>query len=392
MAEVTSAGLVRTTYAELLSALRVALRDAMDVDFLVDDRTDGGDLTAVFADALDEQEALFEGFAVELDPRQASGSFLEAQAAIRGVERLSAGYSSVVCRVTAPQGTVIETTDYVPNEDGARFFASVETTIGVAGYADITFQAATAGAIEAAAGELDDADGLPDAVTVVTNAAAATPGRLEQTDAELRASMRERSAAIGQSTFDALYTALLEVPGLVEAKIIVNRDYLTDDDGRPPNAVEVVHRGGTAAAVAAAIWAAAGSLGVTFVSTALRYAVTITDAAGGEQEVTAGYAVELTLYADVYLEVGGRWNTDTGPGEVKAAVAAYVEALPIGDDVIQLGEGGGVMGAAADVRGVISVDRVELYQQGETATAEDYPIGTVQKARLDVSRITLHYL
>ena len=75
-----------------------------------------------------------------------------------------------------------------------------------------------------------------------------------ETDAFVRARIRNSLAGRGGGSADALLAAVRAANKVKEAKLYVNNTDTADEKGIPPHSVAVVTRGGNAAAVAQAIW------------------------------------------------------------------------------------------------------------------------------------------
>lgn len=155
-----------------------------------------------------------------------------------------------------------------------------------------------------------------------------TDGTDTETDTALRL-RRIRTIRSGTATEDALYSAIMRVPGVAYASVTSNRALNTDSENRPGKSVECVVEGGTDQAVATAIWKAAPAgiqlWGATFPL--------------GKEPVVIGadllphtvdFSRPVPVYAHVKVTVNERNGEDPTPDNltqaVKDAVVAWGQA------------------------------------------------------------------
>lgn len=88
----------------------------------------------------------------------------------------------------------------------------------------------------------------------VTNPLAASPGRLVETDEELRLRFRNTKLERSSNILDSLYSALLNVDGVQELAIYENDTDITDANGVLPHSFFPVVLGGSSQIIAETIW------------------------------------------------------------------------------------------------------------------------------------------
>lgn len=147
-----------------------------------------------------------------------------------------------------------------------------------------------------------------------------------ETDAEVRARIRNSLAGRSTSVADALLAAVKNARGVKDARVYVNDTDSADADGIPAHSVAVVTRGGNGAAVAEAIWnkkaPGIGTWGSTSKS--------ITDAAGNEHTVSFTPYTDkmIQIYPYITLLAGGDQQAITDA--VAPAITDYVDRLGLG--------------------------------------------------------------
>lgn len=165
----------------------------------------------------------------------------------------------------------------------------------------------------------------------VYNLSAAVPGRLAETDAQLRI-RREQLFGTGNATERAILNALYNrVDGILSASIRSNRTLAVDSDGRPPKSFEVVVQGGSAAQIGQVIWdtepAGIESYG--------NQTVNVTDTQGIVQTVKYTIPVEVWLWIDLrYKKYGDESFPANGETLMREAILEWAATeFTVGKDV-----------------------------------------------------------
>ncbi len=142
--------------------------------------------------------------------------------------------------------------------------------------------------------------------TLAYNQAVGIPGRLAETDAQLRV-RREQVFGSGNATERAILNAIYNrVDGVISASIRSNRSGVTDSDGRPGKSFEVTVQGGTDAQIGQVIWDTQPA-GIESYGNRL---VQITDSQGQGQVVKYTIPEDLWLWLDVRYK---RYNDESFP-------------------------------------------------------------------------------
>lgn len=162
--------------------------------------------------------------------------------------------SQLATKLLASGLTVISTASTVRlvGPGGGSFSVSVTPSIivskvGSLGY----FESVDAGAFDIPAGSMTDLVTRTSGLDSVTNDYPGSPGRLRETDAELRLRYVNGVFQLGAGTMPAIRANLLaNIPGVTAAVVIANETNATDSAGRPAHSIECVVKGGLDAAVA----------------------------------------------------------------------------------------------------------------------------------------------
>ena len=150
-----------------------------------------------------------------------------------------------------------------------------------------------------------------------------------ETDAEVRARIRNSLAGRGTSVADALLAAVRNARGVKDARLYINETDTTDSIGIPPHSIAVVTRSGNSAAIAQAIFDKKPPGIGTWGSTSR----TVTDSAGNEHTISyTPYADKMIqIYPYITLLAGGDQQAITDA--VVPAIVDYVDKLGLGNSL-----------------------------------------------------------
>ena len=144
-----------------------------------------------------------------------------------------------------------------------------------------------------------------------------------ETDASVRARIRNALAGKGAGSADALLAAVKNARSVKDAKLYINETDTTDSNGIPPHSIAVVTRGGNAQAVAQAIWdKKAPGIGT--------YGSTTADALDAEGNA---HPVSFTRYADkivfvyLFIRVLAGGDQERIRNAVVPAITGYIDSL-----------------------------------------------------------------
>jgi len=331
----TEAGWRTPTWAELRRDVASYVRARLGESIRTDRESVVGKLVDVGAYIA---RGVYEGIGAiqtQLDPSQATGTYLDAQAQLFGTARLAAAASYVDLTITAPEGTVIPAGTQVrlTSGDGTPWTSSAAATVGTGDTeVDVRFTCSVTGPREAAAASewefVGTFTGWED-VTDLDNAADAAVGRSLETDAALRT--RLLSTQVPGPTTAGIRAGILAVTGVTNCSVTANRTELTVDT-IPPGAFEAVVWPESASledGIAEALWTYSPATGPGSFGSVTR---TVTDSEGAEVDVSWTWGTSVAI--DV---IAGVTRTAAAPSDwsaqVDAALDAYLASLSPGDDV-----------------------------------------------------------
>jgi len=240
MAELNSNGLITRTYEEHLQRVKdkiLAIEPAADLR----DESFLGKLAqmqaAMLVEISDELRAAYA--ACDLD--STSGQPLANIGQTVGVSPRLGTHSTAIVSLSGVAGTLIAKGTQVRHTSNATIWTTNnQATIP----ADVGVTCVTRGAQTAGVGELSEIVSPVGGWQSVTNADAAATGDDDESDSELRVSIRTGVSAIGSNQLDSIFGEVAKIKGITHLRVEMNDEKITDSNGLQPNSVIVIAQGG----------------------------------------------------------------------------------------------------------------------------------------------------
>jgi len=190
-------------------------------DFVVDSSTEQGreiDAEVTSRISVARNNALL---ANQINPNMASGVFLDADYALMGGERDGQEQSTVELTLAGVAGTIVLAGSVVEDVNKQLWVSQSDTALPSA----TSFRSVEFGVINAAIGEINTIVSGVLGWETVTNAAAASPGKLEQTDQSTR---RQRKIELGKNSKSNAFSIIAAIHSLEGVSGISYRENFTD--------------------------------------------------------------------------------------------------------------------------------------------------------------------
>lgn len=376
---VDDTGLHVPEYDDIKTTLESAWRGIYGDDVYIEPDSQDGQLIAVFAlallDTYQAMEQIYQGFS----PSTASGETLSRVVKINGIRRQQGTHSTADVTITGTAGTTI-IAGIVGDVAGQSWDLPDTVTIPVGGQITVTATAQEEGEISAQAGEITKIMTPTRGWQTVTNAAAATIGAATETDAALRLRQDYSVALPSAAIFEGIVGAVLGVDGVTKARGYENDTNSIDANGIPAHSISVVAQGGSATDIATAIWLkktpGCGTYGTT--------SEVITDSNGVSTTIYFYRPVMTSIAATITITPEAGYIAATGEA-IKQAVADYINALAIGDDVSIAR----TTAAAITAGPAYDVSSVTIGKAGQPQSASNYVIPFNGLAQCDVSDVSI---
>lgn len=311
-------------YADVLEYLKEAFRGIYGSDIYIEEDSQDGQFLAIVAQAIHDCNTSLADVFNSFSPSKGMGAGLSSNVKLNGIKRKIPTYSTVDQLLVGQVGTVIEN-GYVSDSNGHKWYLPTSVVIPITGQITVTATCATAGAINAAVGDVSIIGTPTRGWQSATNLFVASPGNPVETNAELRRRQAKSTMIPSQTVLDGLRGSILAITDVTDCEIVEN-DTGATVGGISPHAIAVIAKGGSASAIADVIYKkkAPGTI---------LEGTTVEDVDTGY-----GYTKSIRFYrptdTPVVVEVDItplRGYTTLVGASIQSAVATYINALTPGD-------------------------------------------------------------
>ncbi|MGE6587635.1 hypothetical protein CFY86_29160 [Raoultella ornithinolytica] len=327
-ATVTAEGISAPDYQTVLDTITGYFHQIYGSDAYLEPDSKDGQMVALVALAIHDANNTAISVYRSFSPATALGDALTSNVKINGITRRAATNSTVDLLLTGTVGTTI-TNGSVRDTNSVVWNLPATVVIGTDGTVVATATCANSGAVAAVAGSVNGINTPTRGWASVTNPLAATVGVAAETDAELRVRQSQSVALASLTPFDAADGAIANVEGVTRHKLFENDTETTDANGLPPHSISAIVEGGDATEIANTIRSVKGQGVSTYGTTA----VIVTDKYGNPYTIRFSRPVDVPIYVSITLKALTGYSSQVGD-EIKAAVAAYINSLAIGDSVL----------------------------------------------------------
>lgn len=327
-------------------------------------------------------------------PNTASGTTLDHLCKnFVGITRNAATKSRYIVALTGTAGAVIPTGFLVGTESainfsliGAANITEDGTVLTVEG--DVTIdESGTANAVVECAGsrDSDEWDGsgelgnvLAGEITVVVNPSVDVEsvvgttllarGAETESDYELRKRFNEAKEGLGSCNAISLKSALLRVPTVTHAGVIVNETDETDAGGRPPRSFECFVNGGDNyhKEIAEAIFDKK-PIGI---KTYGKVSQEILDMGGYSHTINFSHTTNAPVYVRVAIKTSNEFEGNKGKQQIKSNLETYIDNVGIGNSVVL----SSLYGQIHSVTGVQEVTELQLSTDGSSWSTDNITV------------------
>ena len=327
-ATVTAQGISAPAYQTILTTITGYFQQIYGTDAYLDPDSKDGQMVALVALAIHDVNHTAIAAYNSFSPSTGMTDALSRNVKINGIGRRGATSSTVDLTLTGTAGTTI-TNGSVKDANGVIWNLPASVTIGPDSSITTTATCSGTGAVAAVAGSVTQINTPTRGWTKVNNAAAATVGTAAEKDSELRIRQRQSVALPSKTPFDALDGAIANVTGVTRHRLYENDTGSLDSNGLPAHSIAAIVDGGDVNAIGKVIQGKKGQGVSTFGSTA----VAVQDSWGNPHTISFSRSAAVPVYVAIVLKVFTGYTTQVGE-DIKAAIAAYINSLDIGDDLL----------------------------------------------------------
>lgn len=321
-------GISAPTFADILAYLQTQYRAIYGADIYLGNDSQDGQFLGIVAAAINDSNAAAVAVYNSFSPATAQGNGLSNNVKINGITRLVASNSSADVVIVGVAGTVI-TNGVVADANNNYWNLPASVVIPSSGTITVTATAQQSGAITAAANTINKIQTAAYGWQSVTNPLAATAGNPIETDAALRVRQNNSVALPSQTVLSGILGGVQSITGVTAAAIYENDTNTTDSNGLPAHSFAVVAQGGDPIAIATEILNKKTIGAYTYGTTAN----TIVDSDGVSNTIRFFRPTVSNVKVAVTLHALTGYTSLIGSA-IQTAVANYINALKIGDDVM----------------------------------------------------------
>lgn len=380
---ITETGYYRSTYEDILNDLTDKAKALFGEDIDVSELTPLGKLLNIMAYVRAKDHELAELIYYSRFPNTASGTSLDRLCPFMGLTRNVATPARYTVTVTGEEGTTVPVGFLVSTETDITFYNTTEETIATGETTcTITVECTVAGTIGNVAAKDINAIVNPEAgIDSALGVSVVSAGKDEESDYELRKRIEIASEGSGSGNASSIRAALIKIPTVESAIVIVNDSDSADSMGNTPHSIAVYVAGGDnyGQEIAEAIFTTKPA-GIQTNGTITK---TVTDDGGYTHEIkynkmqTVNVTVAVSIVTNVDFE-------ETGTEDIQTNIKDYINGFGFGDDVIL----STLYGHIYSVKGVERVTSLKLSTNGTTFTTDDIDVSILQCARCDTVTVT----
>lgn len=379
----SSAGISAPSYADVLAYLTAQYQSIYGSDVYLGSDSQDGQFLAIVAKSISDANAVTVAVYNSFSPVSAQGNSLSSNVKLNGLSRQVASNSTATVTIVGTAGTAI-ISGVVQDAAGNKWNLPASVNIPNAGQVSVTATCAVAGAISASPNTINSIITPQLGWQSCTNPAAAVLGSPVETDAALRKRQAASVAQPAQSTLAAIVGAVAAVPGVTRYAGYENPTASPDANGLPAYSIAIVAEGGDATAIAQAI-ANKKTVGIPTAGTTTQ---TVADLYGIPRAIKFYQVAEQRVVVNITLHAISGYTSAIG-AEVQAAIADYINSIPVGGNVLmgRLYGPANLNGAADGLTYTVKTLTLGLY--GGSQAAADIAIAFNQAAHCDPSDVII---
>jgi uncharacterized phage protein gp47/JayE len=325
---ISATGISAPSYSDVFAFLQSQYRSIYGADLYLGSDSQDGQFLGVIAASINDANAASIAIYNSFSPATGIGAALSSNVKINGIAREVASYSTVDLLISGQSGTTI-TNGVVSDTAKNRWSLPVTVVIPSSGLITVTAISQTLGAITASSGTVNVIATPTLGWQTVSNTLAASAGAPVETDAALRLRQTISTALPSQSILDGIVGAVAGLANVTRYAAFENSTGVTDANGIPGHSISMVVEGGDVVQIATQIalkkTPGTGTYGTT--------AQSVTDPYGYPQTINFYRPTNVAISVSIALTALSGYSSAIGV-EVQNAVAAYVNALGIGQKVM----------------------------------------------------------
>lgn len=325
-------GFTPLEYDDALALTRQQIQSKLGQDIDVSDASPFGLIAQLWAQQMveqdqDLQDAYDAGFV-----NSATGVSLDRLAGNFGITRNDSASALVQVQFKGTPGYVIDAgpDNLLITDAGDEFELEDDVQLDTAGNGTGTAFSEVEGADQNIdANTLTSLESPVDDVTYVNNDDPAEGGADLENDYDFRKRILKNMLSSDSATPNGIITAVSNVTGVNDVKILENLTDNTDSNGNPPHSIHIYVNGGATKDVATAIFNSAAA-GVLTVGDQVS---TLDDDGGTPHEVRFDYVSQVPIYVSVAVTTNNDYDNSNDNESIYDAIVEYLTSLGTGETV-----------------------------------------------------------
>lgn len=260
--QITVNGLETSTQQDLITQITDSMKLIYGDDINVEQSTPDGQWLMIFVQFYIDYLDLLTQVYTSMDPDQAFGKTLDQRVAYNGIQRQAGTYTITPVSLTTTQSVSLPGLDQdavppytVSDNQGNKWNLIESVNILVPGTDSFNFRSAVPGRVLTTPNTITNPVTIILGVTTINNPDGyLVLGINEETDAQLRVRRVKSVSFASQGYLSALLAALENISGVTSSFVYENNSATTDMDGTPSHTIWVIVAGGSAQAIATAIY------------------------------------------------------------------------------------------------------------------------------------------
>lgn len=329
--QVTSTGITAPSYNDIYNSLLASYALIYGSDILTDASTQDTNWIAIQAAAINDANQTAIAIYNSFSPSTAQGAGLSSVVKVNGIQRLIPSNSSAAITIVGQAGTTINNGIVGDNAGlNTQWALPASVVIPIGGSITVTGTCTTVGAVTAAPATLTTILTPTAGWQTANNVAAAAVGAPVETDAALRLRQTQSTALPSQTTVAGIYGAISNLTGVTAVSFDNNTSNITDGNSVPGHTLAMVVEGGDLQSIVNIIGSRLSIGCGTYGTTSGTY---VDPNYGFNYTISFSIPTQKTILVQVTKTALTGFTTAIS-NEIKAAVAAYINSLGIGTDVL----------------------------------------------------------
>ncbi|MFR4538150.1 MAG: baseplate J/gp47 family protein [Anaerotignaceae bacterium] len=379
----TSKGFERLTYNDIVNKKIQKAKELFGEDIDTSELTPLGKFIRINAFDLAEAEEEAEYIYYSIFPNTASGVSLDRLCTFVGISRNPATSAIYKVKVVGTTGYTVPIGFLVSTESGIIFYNIQDTEI-VNGECEINVwctQTGTAGNVEIAS--INKIVNPSADITSINGIELVSLGTADETDYELRKRFEQAREGAGACTEASIKAALMRVPTVTSAGVIVNDTTETDSRGRPPFSFECFVNGGENYhnEIAETIY----NRKPIGIKTYGSISETVVDDGGYKHIINFSHTKKIAVKVLAKIKTDTAYEGTVGAEDIKDNLTTYINNLGVGESVIL----SALYGQIHKVVGVDEVLELKLSKEGnnfevKNITVEKWEVVSCESVTVEV--------